>query len=61
MARFSSNGDAADWVETAADAEVKPPEIPVEPSDAPLVKDFTWKVLVSSVTGAKDELDDGLI
>jgi hypothetical protein len=55
------NGDAADWVERVADDEVAPREIPVEPSDAPLVKDLTWQVLVSSVTGAKDELEDGLI
>jgi hypothetical protein len=55
------NRDTADWVETAADDEVAPPEIPVESSDAPLVKDFTYQVLVSSVTGVKDGLDDGPI
>jgi hypothetical protein len=52
------NRDAADWVDTAADDEVAPPEIPVKTSGAPLVKDFTYQVLVSSVTGAEDELDD---
>jgi hypothetical protein len=53
------NRDAADWVDTAADDEVVPPEIPVKASNAPLIKDFTYQVLVSSVTGAEDESDDG--
>jgi hypothetical protein len=53
------NRDAADWIDTAADDEVAPPDIPVESSDAPLVKDFTYQVLVSSVTGLEDELDKG--
>lgn len=48
------NRDTADWVDTVVDDEVAPPEIPVETSDAPLVKDFTYQVLVSSVTGVED-------
>ena len=53
------NRDAADWVDTAADDDVAPPEMPVHTSDTPLVKDFTYQVLVSSVTGALDEMGDG--
>jgi hypothetical protein len=52
------NRDTADWVDTAEDDEVAPPDIPVESSGAPLVKDFTYQVLVSSVTGAEDESDE---
>jgi hypothetical protein len=55
------NRDAADWVETVVDDEVALPEIPMQTSDAPLAKDFTYQVLVSSVTGVEDELDDGPI
>jgi hypothetical protein len=52
------NRDTADWIDTVADDEVALPEIPVEASEAPLVKDFTYQVLVSSVTGVEDEVDD---
>jgi hypothetical protein len=52
------NRDAADWVETASDDEIAPPEMPVESPDASRIKDFTYQVLISSVTGLEDEPDD---
>jgi hypothetical protein len=55
------NRDAADWVDTAADDEVAPPEMPVETADASRIKDFTYQVLVSSVTGLEDESDSDRI